>query len=171
VRIVGHLDLGARWRRFGDRVERIGMLSPEALLRAVADTDVNLAPLEPGNPFCEAKSELKFFEAALVGVPTVASMTEPMMAAIEHGISGFLAGDEAGWRQALDLLAGSASARAAVGAAAWQRALALFGPDPVAARATAVLGLEPGGRNPIASGSEAGQSQAHSNPLFLSRCG
>ena len=25
-----------------------------------------------GNPFCEAKSELKFFEAALVDVPTIA---------------------------------------------------------------------------------------------------
>ena len=39
----------------------------------MARFDINLAPLEYGNPFCEAKSELKFFEAALVDVPTIAS--------------------------------------------------------------------------------------------------
>ena len=30
--------------------------------------DVNIAPLVVNNPFCEAKSELKFFEAVLAGV-------------------------------------------------------------------------------------------------------
>lgn len=172
VRIVGHLDLGAGWRRFADRVERIGILPPETLLRAIAETDINVAPLECGNPFCEAKSELKFFEAAIVGVPTVASATEPMEAAIEDGVSGFLARDEGGWRGALDLLAGSASARAAVGAAARHRALALFGPDPVTTQVRSALGLvAPERRNPIASHSEAGHSSGHSSSLSVSRCG
>ena len=34
----------------------------------IAQTDINLAPLEMDNPFCQAKSEIKFVEAALVGV-------------------------------------------------------------------------------------------------------
>src|SRR4029453_19219402 len=75
-RLVGHLDLGPQWRRFEKRIERLGLLPPAELLRAAAETDINLAPLELGNPFCEAKSELKFFEAGAVGVPTVASATE-----------------------------------------------------------------------------------------------
>ncbi|HYU11715.1 MAG TPA: glycosyltransferase, partial [Stellaceae bacterium] len=123
-RLVGHLDLGRQWQRYHDRVERIGFLPPPELLRAIAGTDINLAPLELGNPFCEAKSELKFFEAAIVGVPTIATATEPFAAAIEDGISGLLVDDAPGWRRALDLLVSSEDRRRAMGAAAKQRALA-----------------------------------------------
>jgi len=140
-RLVGHLDLGSHWRRFEARVERIGLLSPAELLRAVAETDINLAPLELGNPFCEAKSELKFFEAGAVGVPTVASATEVFAAAIEDGTNGLLARDDAGWRAALDLLAGSAARRTAIGEAARASAVARYGIAAVTKQAVAALGL------------------------------
>jgi glycosyltransferase involved in cell wall biosynthesis len=140
-RLVGHLDLGPQWRRHRDRVERVGFLPPPELLRTIAETDINLAPLEPDNPFCEAKSELKFFEAAIVGVPTIASATEPFAAAIEDGVSGLLAADPQGWRRALDLLVTAPDRRQAIGAAAKQRALARFGPAVVTPLAIAALGL------------------------------
>ena len=63
----------------------------------MARFDINLAPLEVGNPFCEAKSELKFFDAALVDVPTVASPTGPFRRAIDHGRTGFLATSGDDW--------------------------------------------------------------------------
>jgi glycosyltransferase involved in cell wall biosynthesis len=140
-RLVGHLDLGPHWQRHQGRVERIGFLPPPELLRAIAGTDINLAPLELGNPFCEAKSELKFFEAAIVGVPTIASATEPFAAAIEDGVSGLLAADAQGWRRALDLLVSSDERRRAIGAAAKQRVLARFGPAAVTPLAIDALGL------------------------------
>ena len=140
-RLVGHLDLGPHWQRHQGRVERIGFLPPPELLRAIAGTDINLAPLELGNPFCEAKSELKFFEAAIVGVPTIASATEPFAAAIEDGVSGLLAADAQGWRRALDLLVSSDERRRAIGTAAKQRALARFGPAVVTPLAIDALGL------------------------------
>ena len=65
---------------------------------------VSIAPLEVGNPFCEAKSEVKYIEAALVGVGTVASPTEPFTAAIRHGETGFLATDDDSWYEALSRL-------------------------------------------------------------------
>ena len=141
LRTVGYLDLGPQWQRNDDRVERIGYLDPAHLLRAVAETDINLAPLEFGNPFCEAKSELKFFEAAVVGVPTVASATEPFAAAIEHGVSGFLVRGPAGWLEALELLVASESRRQAMGQAARAHAFAHYSPAAVTPRAVAALGL------------------------------
>src|SRR5439155_24160701 len=142
-RLVGHLDLGRQWHCHRDRVERIGLLPPLELLRAIAGTDINLAPLELGNPFCEAKSELKFFEAAIVGVPTVASATEPFAAAIEDGVSGLLVTDAPGWRAALEALATSARRRAAIGAAAKAQALARYSLAAGAPEAVAALGLRP----------------------------
>lgn len=141
-RAVGYLELGAPWERYGDRVERIGLLNPDDLLRLMAETDINLAPLEPGNPFCEGKSELKFFEAALVGVPTVASATEPFLGAIEHGISGLIARNPGDWQEAIEYLLTSSSRRRAMGTAAKARALLRHGPGSAARAAAAALGLE-----------------------------
>jgi glycosyltransferase involved in cell wall biosynthesis len=141
LRLVGYLDLGPAWSRYEDRIERVGLQSPPDLLRRIAETGINLAPLETGNPFCEAKSELKFFEAAIVGVPTIASATEPFAAALEDGVSGFLARNDAEWRLALDTLVASPERRKAVGRAARERALSRHGPAAVIPRAAAALGL------------------------------
>jgi glycosyltransferase involved in cell wall biosynthesis len=142
-RVVGHLDLGPNWDRFMERVERVGLLEPTKLLRCTADTDINIAPLEIGNPFCEAKSELKFFEAGLVGVPTIASATEPFIAAIEDGMSGLVVTDPAQWLAALELLISSEVVRREMGQAARRRALECFGPGVVTTKAIAALGLQP----------------------------
>jgi len=141
LRLVGYLVLGPEWDRYRDRIERIGFLGVSDLLRCIAETGINLAPLELGNPFCEGKSELKFFEAALVGVPTVASGTEPFCDAIEHGISGFLARDTDEWRRALELLILSESRRRSVGEAAKAVALARFSLAAVIPVVIAALGL------------------------------
>jgi len=94
-----------------------------------ATFDINIAPLEVGNPFCEAKSELKFFEAALLGMPTVASPTQPYANAIRHGGSGFLANDDQQWYTLLRDLVQSPELRARVGSRAYQEALWLYGPE------------------------------------------
>ena len=140
-RLVGYLDLGPGWDKYRERIERVDFLPQADLLYCIAETDINLAPLELGNPFCEAKSELKFFEAGLIGVPTIASATEPFAAAIEDGVSGFLARGEAEWCTALDLLVSCESRRKAIGEAAKRRALDLFGPAAVLPREIAALGL------------------------------
>lgn len=141
-RLVGYLDLGPRWRDFGERIERIGLLSPGELMRAIAETDVNLAPRDLTSPFCNAKSELKFFEAAAVGVPTIASATEPFAAAIEHGVPGFLARDPGEWRDTLELLVASRARRRQVGAAARApSALTRFSPSALAPQIVAALHL------------------------------
>lgn len=98
------------------------------LPRELARFDINLAPLEFGNPYCEAKSELKFFEAALVDVPTIASPTGPYRRAIEHGRTGYLAASADDWYFNICRLVKSPDLRHEVGRAAYRAALGRFGP-------------------------------------------
>ena len=71
------------------------------LPRELARFNINLAPVEISNPFCEAKSELKYFEAALVDVPTVASPTGPMRNTIRDRETGMLANTAQEWYVAI----------------------------------------------------------------------
>ena len=107
--------------------------------------DINVAPLEFGNPFCEAKSELKFFEAALVGVPTVASPTGPFRRAIEHGVTGFLAASADDWYEYLSRLLRNPALREQMAGRAYHAALAKFGPMQCAAQFGRMLDQLQGG--------------------------
>jgi GT2 family glycosyltransferase/glycosyltransferase involved in cell wall biosynthesis/SAM-dependent methyltransferase/uncharacterized protein YbaR (Trm112 family) len=98
----------------------------------IARFDVNLAPLETGNRFCEAKSELKYFEAAITGVCTIASPTAPFRAAIRHGENGFLATSPAEWAACLNRLLDDPELRREMARCAQHDALVQFG--PIAAR-------------------------------------
>ena len=88
----------------------------------------DLVPLEYGNAFCEAKSELKFFEAALADVPTIASPTGPLSRAIAHGTTGFLARDANDWYVCLKKLVDDPGLRQTIARNAHRFALTKFGP-------------------------------------------
>jgi len=90
LRVVGQLELGQRFLRFADRIERFPMQSILALQRLIAEVEINLVPLR-NNPFTSCKSELKYFEAAAVATVTVASPIFTLAHAITHGVNGYLA--------------------------------------------------------------------------------
>jgi glycosyltransferase involved in cell wall biosynthesis/SAM-dependent methyltransferase len=112
-----------------DKIEWRNLVPIDQLPNEVARFDINLAPLEVGNPFCEAKSELKFFEAALAGVVTIASPTGPYRRAIRHGETGFLPQTQREWHDALTKLVGDPVLRRRVSAAAHRDVLWNFGPE------------------------------------------
>ena len=112
-----------------DRIEWRNMVPLAELPRELARFTVNIAPLQPDNPFCEAKSELKFFEAALAGVPTVASPSGPFARAIDDGVTGFLAVSEEDWHTALRRLLDDPAARNRMAQSAYHVSLARFGPE------------------------------------------
>ncbi|MCH8474826.1 MAG: glycosyltransferase [Opitutales bacterium] len=122
------LDEFPELRAFADRIEHREMVPVENLLSEYARFSINLAPLETGNLFCEAKSELKFFEAALVQVPTIASPTIPYQEAIQSGENGFLAKDPKEWFEKLQQLVSDANLRKKMGQRAHQSVLWTFGP-------------------------------------------
>jgi len=95
----------------------------------IARFDVNLAPLQVGNPFCEAKSELKYFEGALAGVCTVASPTGPYARAIRDGVTGYLAATPAQWEEGLTALLADPALRRRMAQAALNEVLWTYSPE------------------------------------------
>ncbi len=114
---------------YRDQIEWRDMVDLADLPDELVRFDINLAPLEVGNPFCEAKSELKYYEAALVDGCTVASPTGPYRRAIDSGRTGFLAADDAAWYESLRRLVDDEKLRRKIGRAAYHDALWTFGPQ------------------------------------------
>lgn len=129
VRLVlaGPLDTEDRLnQRFAEQIERVPFAPRPEHFRNIAEVDINLAPLEIGNPFCESKSELKWFEAGIVGVPTIASATEPFREAITDGVDGFVAATEAEWEEKLEKLVTDQEFRKTMGENARQTVLSRY---------------------------------------------
>ncbi|MBR3131764.1 glycosyltransferase [Candidatus Saccharibacteria bacterium] len=90
--VVGYMDFSAQAKQLIDK-GRIKFEKPVDYLRLqekIANVDINLAPLAI-NDFTNCKSELKFFEAAIVKTPTIASPSYSFKHAIKNKETGLLA--------------------------------------------------------------------------------
>jgi glycosyltransferase involved in cell wall biosynthesis len=90
LRIVGFLEKLGPLERHRHRVEFYPLQDFLNLQRLIAEVEINLSPLQD-NVFTNCKSELKYFEAAVVGTLTIATPTFTFRKAIEDGENGFLA--------------------------------------------------------------------------------
>ncbi len=104
LHLFGPLEIDHIYEKFSRRVIRHPFVSWEKHLENISGIDISIAPLESGNPFCESKSELKFIEAGIVGVPTVATATRTFREAIEDGMDGFVASNSAEWFEKIEKL-------------------------------------------------------------------
>lgn len=134
LRVAGYLDeeLSAR---FPGRVSRAPYMPWQELPAYCAACNLNIAPLDTSSPFCHAKSELKYFEAALVGVPTVASPTDTFRRCIRPGENGLLAGTGEEWYAAIKSLIDDEELRGRIRRAAKADALETYAPAAIAAEA------------------------------------
>jgi O-antigen biosynthesis protein len=113
--IVGLLKLDDRFDEFRDRIQQLPIQRWQELPAILHGMDINLAPLESDNPFTESKSCIKFLEAGILGVPTVASARADFKRVVDHGRNGLIADSPAEWKQALTGLAESGSRRDEIG--------------------------------------------------------
>ena len=160
--------------RFGARVQRWPFMAWNELPARLASLDVNLAPLDTARPFNLGKSEVKWIEAAAVGVPTVASDAPAFTRASRAGRAAMLCGSTRDWRDGLLRIASDAALRESLGRTSRWEVERRYGseaqvddlvsvladvldrtprtdvelPDPVALEAGAgsEVALEPGGR-------------------------
>jgi glycosyltransferase involved in cell wall biosynthesis len=101
--VVGDLRLDDRFESLGHRIEQVPFVPWRQLPEVLRQIDVNLAPLAD-NPFSSSKSCVKYLEAGLLEVPTVATRRGDFSRVIEHGRNGLFAESEADWRSAIQLL-------------------------------------------------------------------
>ncbi|MFA6383655.1 MAG: glycosyltransferase [Parcubacteria group bacterium] len=124
--LAGPLDIDSELNKFKDRIEQLSYVPRNRHFENVASVDINIAPLEIGNPFCEGKSELKFFEAGIVKVPTVAAATQTFKEAIEDGVDGFTASTNQEWFDKIEKLILDEKLRCEMGEKAREKALRVY---------------------------------------------
>lgn len=91
LRVVGFMEMPSYMNDLiaQGKVERVGLVNFVDLQKEIASVDLNIVPLVD-NKFTNCKSELKFFEAAVVGTPTCATPTFLFSNNIVNGIDGYL---------------------------------------------------------------------------------
>lgn len=124
--LAGPLDTEDALNQFQGQIIRVPFAPRKKYFATVASADINVAPLELGNAFCESKSELKFFEAGLLGVPTVAVANETYQSAITDGVDGFVATTEEEWYEKLKSLITNHELRATMAKNALETALTKY---------------------------------------------
>lgn len=122
--IVGHLDVPTSFSAVSAQIRTIPFVAWEELASLYRKVDINLAPLEYGVAFTESKSELKFLEAALLSVPTVAARIGAYKIAIADGVDGVLCATPDEWFRGIERLIIDRNLRMRIGKAAYEKVAA-----------------------------------------------
>ncbi|MBB2177484.1 glycosyltransferase [Gluconacetobacter johannae] len=131
LQIVGDLAAPGELAVFGDRVEMLPGRPYRDYLALLARADIAIAPLEDC-VFNDAKSNIKFIEAAVLGLPSVCSPRRAFADAMTDGQDGCLAATDDDWARALRRLADDAGLRRRIGARARAGVMARYAPERVA---------------------------------------
>ncbi|MBJ7485097.1 glycosyltransferase [Brevundimonas sp.] len=121
--IIGHLAMDRMFDPYLDRIVQVPLIAdPVAYWSLLATADINLAVVAPGL-MADGKSEIKWLEAAVLGVPSIVSATATYRDVIQPGRTGLLAANSDEWTDALRGLVGSPALRMSMGQAARAQAL------------------------------------------------
>ncbi len=119
--IVGYLSLPAMLSSFEDRIVCMPPLwdLENYWTNIVAKADINIAVLKPGL-VSDCKSEIKWLEAAMLGVPSIVSATATYRDILEDGQTAMLATSVEEWKEKLALLVDDADLRKKIARQAWE---------------------------------------------------
>ncbi|MBS6655315.1 MAG: glycosyltransferase [Streptococcus sp.] len=121
LHIVGILDIPKDMKLFENQIVTHDYVDWDKLPALISEVDINLAPLVD-SIFNRAKSEIKWIEAALVKVPTVASKIGAFSDVVIDGETGLLATDDQ-WFDKLEALVLSSDLRQKLAELAYREVL------------------------------------------------
>jgi glycosyltransferase involved in cell wall biosynthesis len=97
--LAGHIEVPTEFHDVSPQISLLPYMDILSLQEAISRVDINVVALQD-NDFTYCKSELKFFEAAIVNTPTIATATPVFAGAITDGANGFLV-EGGNWKAAL----------------------------------------------------------------------
>ena len=106
-----------------------------SILRTV---DINIAVLKQ-TPMTDCKSEIKWLESAMFGIPSVVSGTSTYREVVEDGVTGLICDTPEEWVAALDLLVRDSELRRRIGLAAWHRVRDVYNVRRMTENLTSIL--------------------------------
>lgn len=127
LKLIGVLAIPEELSKYGDRIITSPFVDYTKLPEVIRSLDINLAPLED-NYFNAAKSSIKWMEAGLVKVPTVASDVGNFHDCITNGYDGVLCKDNE-WFDALEKLILDREYRISIGENAHKTVYKSFTPN------------------------------------------
>jgi len=131
--LVGHVAQAAVLTDHADRTLRYPVIADiNDYWSILAHCDINMAMLQP-DAAADCKSEIKWLEAGMLGIPTVASGTATYREAISDGVDGMIADTTDQWHACLSRLATDGELRSSMGQAARRKAHDHYGLPQAAA--------------------------------------
>jgi glycosyltransferase involved in cell wall biosynthesis len=137
-RLVGVLELPASFDTVQSQIERVELCPYKDYLKVLSECDISLAPLED-YVFNYSKSNIKYIEASILGIPSVCSPLPTFSRVIEHGVNGFLCQTPAEWEDTLVKLVDSVELRNEVGLQAQTTVLNHYSLENIAKEQVAVI--------------------------------
>jgi tetratricopeptide (TPR) repeat protein/glycosyltransferase involved in cell wall biosynthesis len=132
--IIGSLHPSQRFmsraRLLSGRINFMPIMDYEAYIQFISQADIAIAPLE-ANSLNDAKSNIKFLEAALLKIPIIASDRQAFTSIIQNGVNGFCVATAAEWQEALSILVTQPETRRRLGLAAYVSALQHYHPKQI----------------------------------------
>lgn len=129
LKIVGDPSLAVFFSKTKNQVIVHKKVPYQKLMKLYRNVDINLAPSEINNDFCEAKSELKYFFAGACGIPTIASATNAFKYAIKNDVNGYLCYKNEDWNKYLEELINKPNKRSSMGQKAFQHVQQEYNPN------------------------------------------
>ena len=121
--LAGPLDMDNALNKFKKRIVILPMVPRDKYYENIWKVDINLYPLVLSDKFCESKSEIRFIEAGIMKVPTVAVRNQTYSEAISDGVDGFLADNTAEWVEKIGKLVEDKNLRQSMGVRAREKVL------------------------------------------------